>query len=432
MLTMLTPALHADINVQDTLYLNLNQALEIALSENLTIKVADREITKQEYAKKGTYASLFPQIDFSGSYQRTIEKQTMYMDVEGMSGGLKVGRDNLYSVGFTASIPVISVPLWKSLKISAYDVELSIEKARSSRIEMIDQVQQAFYSVLLARDAYVVFKQAYDNAVYNYNEIERKYEQGLLAEYDLIRANVNVKNAEPTMYDAENSLILANWHLKALIGLDLTMDIKCVGSLSEYDDLILSDYIRTTMSLEGNSDLRQLDLQYKQLKKVEQMQKAQYYPSLALQFSYMWNSMNNDFKFKDYNWDPYSVVGVSLTIPIFSGGKKYTDVKQTRISMKQLEDQRLNTERQLNVAAKQYKDQMSTCIKQYQAATAGVEQAEKSYAITIKRYETGEGTMLEINDAQLSLTQSQLNLNQSIYNYLVAKSGLERTLGTNF
>lgn len=428
---LLCPNLQAKIALQDTLSLTLNQALEIALTENPTIRVADREITKQEYAKKGTYASLFPQIDFSASYQRTIEKQTMYMDVEGMSGGLKVGRDNLYSTGFTANMPIISVPLWKSLKISAYDVELSVEKARSSRIDMIDQVKQAFYNVMLARDAHGVFRQAYDNALFNYNEIERKYEQGLVAEYDLIRADVNVKNAEPNMYDAENSLILAHWHLKALIGIDLEMEIKCLGSLSDFKDSLFSDYVNTDISLAGNSDLRQLDLQYKQLKKTEQLQKAQYYPSLALQFSYMWNSMNNDFKFKDYKWDPYSVLGVSLTVPIFSGGKRYTDVKKTQITMKQLTDQRLNAERQLNVAAKQYKDQMSTCIKQYHAAKAGVEQSEKSYDITMKRYETGEGTMLEINDAQLSLTQSQLNLNQAIYNYLVAKSGLEKTMGTN-
>lgn len=419
---------------QDTLRLTLDQALSIALSENPTIRIADQEITKQEYAKKGTYASLFPQVDFSGAYQRTVEKQTMYMDgMEGMgmSGGLKVGRDNLYSAGFTASMPLVSAPLWKSLKISAYDVELSVEKARSSRVEMVDQVKQAFYTVLLAHDALDVYRQAYDNAVFNYNEIERKYQQGLLAEYDLIRANVNVKNAEPNMYDAENSLILARWQLKALLGLDLENNIECIGSLSDYERDLIGDYLNTNLSLENNSTLKQLDIQYKQLQQTKKMQIAQYYPSLALQFDYQWISMNNDFKLKDYKWDPYSVVSVALKIPIFSGGKRFTDVKKTQISIKQLEDQRLDTERMLNVATKQYDDQMKTCIKQYQAASAGVEEADKSYKITMKRYETGEGTMLEINDAQLSLTQAQLNLNQSIYNYMVAKSGLEKTLGYN-
>lgn len=418
-------------NTQQTLNLTLEQALEIALSENPTIRIADQEITKQGYAKKGTYAALFPQIDFVGSYQHTIEKQTMYMDgMTGMTGGLKVGRDNNLSGGVSASMPLISVPLWKSLKISAHDVEMSIEKARSSVIDLIDQVQRTFYSALLARDAYGVYEQAYNNAIYNHKEIKQKYEQGLAAEYDLIRANVNVKNAEPNMYDAENSLILARWQLKALLGLDLEREIECIGTLADYEENLIPDFINSTNAdLLDNSDLKQLDIQRELLIKTKQMQTAQYYPSLSMQFNYQWNSMSNDYRIGHYKWDPYSVVGVNLTIPIFSGGKRYSNVKQAQISIDQLRDQRLDTERNLRLAVKQYTDQMNTCIKQYSAASAGVTEAEKSYVITMKRYETGEGTLLEINDAQLSLTQAQLNLNQSIFNYLTAKSSLEKTLG---
>ena len=68
----------------DTLVLSLEDCLKIALSENISVKVADQEITRNEYAKKGSYAALFPQVSLSGSYQRTIKKQVMYMD--GMSG----------------------------------------------------------------------------------------------------------------------------------------------------------------------------------------------------------------------------------------------------------------------------------------------------------------------------------------------------------
>ena len=64
---------------QETLNLTLEDALKVALSENNTVKVADMEVTRTEYAQKGTYASLFPQIDFSGTYQRAIKKQKMYM-----------------------------------------------------------------------------------------------------------------------------------------------------------------------------------------------------------------------------------------------------------------------------------------------------------------------------------------------------------------
>src|SRR5574344_3172555 len=62
--------------------ITLDQALQIALSENTSVKVADKEIERSGYAKKGTYASLFPQIDLTGAFQRTIKKQVMYMDMD--------------------------------------------------------------------------------------------------------------------------------------------------------------------------------------------------------------------------------------------------------------------------------------------------------------------------------------------------------------
>jgi outer membrane protein TolC len=65
----------------------LEQALEIALSENVSVKVADMEIQRTGYAKKGAYAALYPQIDASGAYQRTIKKQVMYMDFDMSSLG---------------------------------------------------------------------------------------------------------------------------------------------------------------------------------------------------------------------------------------------------------------------------------------------------------------------------------------------------------
>ena len=75
---------------EKTVKLTLEDALKIALSENVSVKVADMEIERSEYAKKGTYSSLFPQINASGSYQRTIKKQVMYMgggdDEEGGGG----------------------------------------------------------------------------------------------------------------------------------------------------------------------------------------------------------------------------------------------------------------------------------------------------------------------------------------------------------
>ena len=240
---MVLPFLAArPVLAQDTLKLDLGKALEIALSENPTVKVADKEIQKKKYARKGSYASLFPQISFAGDYNRTLKKQVMYMDFDmgdmgggslpegtdmsSMDEGFEVGRSNNWSLGFNASMPLVNASLWKSLSISALDVELAVEQARSSKIAMVNQVKKSFYAVLLASDSYRVFKQSYDNAMENYLDIKRKYEQGTVAEYDLIRADVTVKNTEPNLLQAENSLTLAKWQLKALLGMDLDLKYR--------------------------------------------------------------------------------------------------------------------------------------------------------------------------------------------------------------
>ena len=433
------------MKAQDVLKLDLEKALEIALSESPTVKVADKEIEKKKYAQKGTYAALFPQINFTADYTRTLKKQVMYMDgfdmgggsdestpgMEGidMSKGIEVGRDNNWTTGFNLSMPLVNATLWKSLSISALDVELSIEQARSSKISMVNQVKKGFYAVLLANDSYRVFKESYDNAMENYLDIKKKYDQGTVAEYDLIRADVTVKNSEPNMLQAENSLTLAKWQLKALLGMDLEMAIDCEGELADFESVLFADYMATDTTLAGNTDLKQIDLQMQQLKKTLTMQKFDYLPTLSLTGMYQWNAMNNDFKFKNYNWTPYSIVGVSLTVPIFSGGSKYHKIKQTQVSMHQMDLQRDDTKRNLQLAIKQYLDNMKTCVKQFDAAQKGVEQANKGYKIAQKRYDTGAGTLLEMNDAELALTQAKLNLNQSIYNYMVAKSDMEKVLG---
>ena len=95
--------------------ISLEDALKIALSENVAVKVADLEIQRTEYAKKGAYAALYPQIDLTGSYQRTLKKQVMYMTMNGQSMGIEVGKSNTINAGVSAAMPLVNAQLWGSL-----------------------------------------------------------------------------------------------------------------------------------------------------------------------------------------------------------------------------------------------------------------------------------------------------------------------------
>ncbi len=462
------------------LAISLDKALEIAMSENPTVKVADQEIEKKKYAKKGSYAALFPQVNFAADYSRTLKKQVMYMDgafdmgamlapafdpiikgadaalqqyapgysegdlqklidanmpkpdpeaAEGGNEGITVGRDNNWSMGFNFGMPLINMSLWKSIAISGQDVELAVEQARSSKIEMTNQVKKAFYAVMLANDSYQVFLESYNNALVNYNDIKQKFEQGLVAEYDLIRADVAVRNHEPNVLQAEKAVKLAQWQLKALMGLDLDTPIQCEGALTDYQSALFGDYLATDTSLIDNTNLKQLDMQADMLKSTLKLQKYDFLPTLSVSGVYNWSAMNNDFRFKEYLWNPYSMVGLSLSVPIFSGGGKVQKINQTKVNIVQVGLQREDLERNLQLAVRQYMDNMSTCIKRFDAARKGVEQAQRGYTIAQKRYDTGAGTLLELNDADLAMLQAKLNFNQSIYDYMNAKSDLEKTLG---
>ena len=459
---------------ESPIVITLEQALMIALSENVSVKVADMEIQRTEYAKKGSYAALFPQIDATGAYQRTIKKQVMYMDFDMSSlmggaaaggaaggatdgtgteggdvtggtstestqsssngGGIEMGRWNTWSAGVSAAMPLVNLQLWKGLKISGMDVELAVEKARSSRLDMVSQVKNAYFSVLLAKEAFDVYKQVYENAFQNCEIIKQKVDAKKASEVEYLRAKTTLKNAIPNVYNAESSVILALWQLKAILGVDLDMNLDVKGGLDNFTSQMNYDSVPKTgdISLDMNTTMKQLQLQTMMLAETIKLQKYANIPSLAVAFSFTLNAMTNDFNFQEYRWTPYSYVGLSLNIPIFSGGKRYQQIRQAKNQYAQVQCQVQNTERQLMIAISQQINTMQTNMRSYEAATEAMTTAQKAYDIMQKSLEVGRSTLIEVNDAQLALTQAQLASYQAVYNFLLAKTQLEQIIGQDF
>ena len=406
------------------LQLTLDQALEIALSESNTIKIADMTVEKSGYAEKGSYAALYPNINLSGSYQRTLLKQVMVMDMGGQPMEIKVGRDNNITTTASASMPLVNAQLWESLKLSGMDVELAVEQARSSKIAMVKQVKQAFYAVLLAEKSLDVVTNVYENAQKNYEKTLQRFNVGKASELERLRAQVTMMNAEPNVSSAENAVLLATWQLKAVMGIDLNTEVEVVGDLNDYTNQLLAPYV-SEEDLSNNSSLLQLGIQGRMLESTIRMQKKQYIPTLAANINYNYSAMGDD----ELRWFPSSTAALSLSIPVFDGLQKHYTIKQTKISKNMLELQREDTERNLRIAIRNYNDQMALCIKNYQAANATVDIAQKSYDISEKMYEVGKATMVELNDAQVALMQSQLTQAQAVYNFMVAKASLDELIG---
>lgn len=445
------------VEQSDTLVLSLDRCIEIALSDNPTIKVADMEITRTDYSKKEVLGQLFPTISFGGSYSRTLAKQTMYMNMDGFGGmgggdsegdedapaedsptsrggsgnGIKVGLDNSYQVGFNASMPLIAPQLWKSLKLSDTQILQNIESARASRLSLVNQVKNAYYTLLLAMDSRDVIQESYDMARFTADLYARQFELGAATKYDVLRTEVAVKNIEPELSQAEISIKQARLQLLVLMGMDAMIPVKPDVTLSRYESTMYEQALGLSRDISGNTDLKMLDLQTRSLNDALAVQKASWYPTLALTASYNWTSMNNGTPFNSLRWNPYSMVGVTLSFPLFEGGQRYYKVKQAQVQVNEMAFQRENLERALRMQVDVSIDNINTNVKQISSCSESVKQAEVAHDIVKQSFEIGAATYLQLRDGELALTQARLAYYQAIYNYLVANSELEYLLGSH-
>ncbi len=436
----------------DTLNLTLDECIRIALTDNPTIKVADMEIQRVDYSKKETLGQLLPSIAFGGSYNRTLAKQVTYFNTDAFKGmgsgggegetgndspsagpsansGLKVGLDNMYSVGFSASMPLIAPQLWKSLKLSDSQILQNIELARASRLSLVNQVQNAYYSLQLALDAYQVIKKNLETAIFNANIYKGKFEVGAASEYEVLRSSVQIKNIEPDLLQSEIAIKQATLQLKILMGMDVDVPIKISGSLSEYESAMYDHTLNIDKSLNDNTDLRQLDLQTNYLKRALDVQKMAWYPTLALTANYNWTSSSDGSPFKNFRWNPYSIVGLTLSFPLYQGGQRYNKIKQSEIAVREMTYQRENLERSLKMQIDLQIDNIQKNVKQISTNAEGVKEAQKAFDIMEKSFQIGAAAYLDLRDSELALTTAKLSYYQAIYNYLIASSDLKLLLG---
>ncbi len=423
---MLLAFVAMNAQAQDTLRISLKEAIQIALSENPTIKVADQEIQLKKEANREVIWGLLPEVSLVGSFNHTIEKQSFAI----MGQVMRVGTMNNASGGVTASLPVFAPALYQSMKLTKADVQLAMEKARSSRLDMVNQVTKAFYQLLLAQDSYEVLQKSYKQSEDNFNVVNAKFQQGSVSEYDKISADVQMRSLKPSVVSAGNGVNLAMLQLKVLLGMESNIPVIVDGNLKDYEMAMFTRQAQPQPAdiVGGNTTLRQLDMNYDMLQRNLKLKYTNFMPNLALSFQFMYTSMSENWKVFDYTWTPYSTVGLSLSIPLFKGGN-FSQVKQAKLQLKQLDMTRINTERQLKMQAQSYLDNMAASTEQVVSNKEAVLQAEKGRTIAEKRYEVGRGTILELNSSEVALTQAQLTYNQSIYDYLVAKADLDLVMG---
>ena len=421
------------VSVHAQLTLSLDECVRIALNENPTIKVQEMEITRVDYSRKEVVAQLLPTINLAGQYTRNLALQTMYMDTPNGSMAIKMGNDNTHAAGFQAQIPLVVPQLWKSIKLSENQILQNYEKARANKLSLVNQVEKAYYALLLAQDSKRVIEENHATAKLNADIFQKKFDLGAASEYDVLRANVAVTNLEPSILEAENSINALLLQLKVLMGMDVRTEIAPSQQLSDFRGEMYARALNNTLgsdtTLANNTSLKSMDLQTDYLKKALEVQKMAWYPTLSGSASLMWHSMNNGSPFTGLRWSRASSVGLTLAFPIFQGGQRYYKQKQAQIALDEMKWQRENLERSLHMQVETQNDVIAKNLKQIESNEAGVNMAVKANDIMQQSFKIGSGTFIQLRDTEDALMAARLSYYQAIYNYLVAESDLEYVLG---
>ncbi len=421
------------VSSQAQLALSLDECVRIALNENPTIKVQEMEITRVDYSRKEVVAQLLPSINLTGQYTRNLALQTMYMDTPNGSMAIKMGNDNTHAAGFQAQIPLVVPQLWKSIKLSENQILQNVEKARANKLSLVNQVEKAYYALLLAQDSKRVIEENHATAKLNADIFQKKYDLGAASEYDVLRANVAVTNLEPSILEAENSITALLLQLKVLMGMDVRTEITPSQQLSDFRGEMyaraLSNTLGADTTLSSNTNLKSLDLQTDYLKKALDVQKMAWYPTLSGSASLMWHSMNNGSPFSGLRWSRSSSVGLTLAFPIFQGGQRYYKQKQAQIALDEMKWQRENLERSLHMQVETQNNVIAKNLKQIESNEGGVKMAQKANDIMQQSFKIGAASFIQLRDTEDALMAARLSYYQAIYNYLVAESDLEYVLG---
>ncbi len=424
----------AVVTAQAQMTLTIDDAVQIALSENPTIKVAELEVERYDYVRKTTFGSLLPQISVSGDFTRTLKNQSM---AEGFTLGSE--QYNTISASADATLALFAPAVYRTMKMNKIEAAAAVESARSSRIDMVAAVKQSFYNILLAQKSLTVMESSYQTAKQTVDETQIKYDNGVASEYDLLTAQVQLSNIEPTIIQLRSSIEIAKDLLKMYLSIPDDVTIEVVGELESMKSEAIGSFTTISTDISENSTLKSIDLQSEILAQSKKVSNAARLPTLAAWGSYTYTG-NNMGSFdltgsgtsttdNSYFWQGPAYVGLSLSVPIFSGLSNSYRSKQITNQIEQLSLQRTYTEESIKLSVRTAISDLITAREQMLAQQVVVEQATKAYSISDVRYKAGAGTILELNSASLSQTQAELNYSQAIYDLLVAFAEYDKIVG---
>jgi outer membrane protein len=414
--------------------LTLDDAVRIALERNQQLASTRYEVRKARAQVNEAYGTALPSLDLRGDYSHALKKPVFFLpDFENPESGrivpIEIGSDHAFNVTISARQKLFDYAVFTGVGAAKTYATAAHEMYRAKELEVVANVRIAFYGVLLAAEVRDMMYANLQNAEDNLRNVRLLSSQGIVSEYDELRATVGVDNLRPAVIQSENRFALALDALKSAMGIDVREEIEIDGNLEfrKVNNELLASAQNNVLTT--NASIQAMRLQVDVNRAYINYERSRYIPTIELFGNYQYQAAKNQFNFSGNDFIGSSIVGISFSFNLFQGFQTNSRVQQATMELRKSEQQLSAYETALKTMVHSTLLKIEEAERRVQSQERTVEQAEKGYRIATTRYVNGSGTQLEVNDAQLALTQAQLNKMQAVYDYLVASAELDNVLG---
>jgi outer membrane protein len=406
----------------------LDTLLNYAMEHSFSIQQAKEQIEEQEGLIIEIKSAILPNASISSSYS---EKDEELISGEILPGA---GATTNWAVSLEVNQLLYSGGgIRSSLKAQKYARDAVEYSLLSTIDQVVFEVRARFYEALLAREQIQVEEQ---NVAYLSEQLKTakdRFEANTISKFDLLRAEVELANAQPALIRTRNNYRTAVDELYQVIGYQSLNyhaydGVEILGELAfnpvsyRFDDAL-------DKALSSRPELQQLDTVIKAYEAGVDVAKAGYYPNVSLYGGYDLDKSPISDQFSDSlkGWK----VGIRSSWAIFDGRATRGKMIQARSQLRQAELDKRELSLAIEVEVRRAVSALQEASELAEAAGKVVLQAEEALRLAEIRYEVGAATQLELLQSRVSLTQAKTNLLSANYSYLIAVAQLSRATGDN-
>ncbi len=421
----------------DTVYLSISRAVQIGLKNNLSLRAKTTELNMSKMDIRKAKSAFFPTISGQATYTRlsevqkskmltgfhltpTGDPQMPYIIIPEFTD-IQTTYYNNYGLGISISQPIFTWGIIrKSYELSKEQYKNKLLEIKSEKLKLEEQIKENYYNLLLAEKSLDVLNQVKKELEDNYNSTKERYDAGYASDFELLRAEVQLKNIDPQIEQLKGQIKIAKDAFKNLIGLPESTAIVLTDSVS-FQPLSTSPDSLIKQAYNEHEDLKLFQKNIELLRQTVTIQRKKNRPTVFYNWSYKYQK---PFGMTD-EWHGMWTFTLGLSWNIFDGGANKADVAKLNYQIKSLEFSYQNLKDAIALMIRSYYTNAKSLEKILKAQEANLKLARRAYKMAETQYKEGYLTSLDVINAQVQYSQARLNYLKTLIQYQISLIQLE-------